>query len=129
MKKRLPYITGFLFFTAVEFAIGIFCHDNWIRYYFGDVVVVWVVYLFIKSMIPDKINSYFLAGGVLAFSVLTEFLQKIHIVDILGIENRFLRILIGTSFAVEDIWCYIAGTAVTFLLIFIKNEYYSRKYE
>ena len=129
MKKRLPYIIGFLLFVALEFAIGIFCHDNWIRYYFGDVVVEWVLYLFIRSIIPDKINSYALAGGVLGFSLLTEFLQKIHIADILGIKNRFLRILIGTSFAVEDIWCYIIGTAVICLLIFIKNEYYSRKSE
>ena len=47
------------------------------------------------------------------FAVCVEILQYFRIVEVLGVENNaFLRTLIGTSFAWEDILCYAAGGAV-----------------
>lgn len=124
MKKR--YITGFLLLLAVEILIALFVHDNFIRPYIGDVIVVWVVYCFVKIFLP-KINSYLTAAGVMIFAFIVEFLQYIHIVDILGLGDiKFFRVLIGTSFSTVDLLCYAVGTAVTIMLIFITGKVHGR---
>ena len=122
MKTRLPYIIGFILLVAVEVCIGVFYFSHFIRSYVGDVIIVWVLYCLFRSFVPRKFNSYGVALGILAFSFAVEFLQKAHIADILGIENKLLRIIIGTSYAAEDLWCYAAGTAVTILGIFISGK-------
>ncbi len=119
MKARLPYIIGFVLLVAAEVCIGVFYFNFFIRAYIGDVIVVWVLYCLFRSFVPKKFSSYGVALGILAFSFAVEFLQKFRIADVLGIENQFLRIIIGTSYAPEDLLCYAAGTAVTILEIFI----------
>ena len=127
MRDRLPYIIGFLLLTAVEVVIGVFEFNHFIRSYIGDVIIVWVLYCLFRSFAPKKFNSYAVAMGILAFSFVVEFLQKAHIADVLGVENKLLRIIIGTSYATEDLWCYAAGTAVTLLEIFIFQKLSSRR--
>lgn len=122
MKKRIPYIAGFALLLVIEVLIALFIHGGFIRFYMGDVIVVWVIYCFMKMLFPE-INGYFTALGVMIFAFVTEFLQYIHIVDILGLGNiQFFRTLIGTSFSVVDLVCYAVGTVVTVVLIFIKNK-------
>lgn len=123
MKKRIPYIAGFVALFIVEVLIALFVHGGFVRFYLGDVIVVWVIYCFVKIIFPE-INSYLTAVGVMIFAFLVEFLQYIRIVDILNIGNiTFFRVLIGTSFSVVDLLCYTAGTAVTMLAIFLHVRY------
>ncbi|MDE6833713.1 MAG: DUF2809 domain-containing protein [Ruminococcus sp.] len=123
MKKRIPYITGFFLFLITEVLIALFIHGGFIRNYFGDVIVVWVVYCFVKMFHVEQ-NSYITALGVLIFSFLVEFLQYIHIVDILGLGNiKFFRVLIGTSFSFIDLLCYLTCTLVTIVIIFLKSKF------
>lgn len=130
MKKRIPYILGFLLLTAVEVFIALFVHDRIIRPYIGDVIVVWVVYCFVQIFLGGRLNSYAVAAGVLVFAFIVEFLQLIHIVDILGLgDSAFFRTLIGTGFTVIDLFCYAAGTLVTFLGIWIYGTLSKRRKE
>ena len=122
MKARLPYIAGFLLLLGVEICIGMFYFSKFIRAYMGDVIVVWVIYCLFRSFVPRKFNSCAVAVGILVFSFAVEFLQKIHIADVLGVKIELLRIIIGTSYAPEDLWCYAAGTAVTLLQISCTNN-------
>lgn len=123
MKKRIPYITGFFLLLIVEVLIAIFIHGGFIRNYMGDVIVVWVVYCFVKMFLINA-NNYLTAIGVMIFAFLVEFLQYIHIVDILGLGDiTFFRVLIGTSFSVIDLVCYSVGTAVTLTVIFLHAKY------
>ena len=119
MKARLPYIIGFLLLVAAEVCIGVFYFNFFIRAYVGDVIIVWVLYCLFRSFVPKRFSSYGIAVGILVFSFAVEFLQKAHFADILGVENKLLRIIIGTSYATEDLWCYVAGTAVTILEIWL----------
>ncbi|MBR0512550.1 MAG: DUF2809 domain-containing protein [Ruminococcus sp.] len=119
MKARLPYIIGFVLLVAAEVCIGVFYFNFFIRAYIGDVIVVWVLYCLFRSFVPKKFSSYGVALEILAFSFAVEFLQKLRIADVFGIKNELLRIIIGTSYAAEDLLCYAAGTAVTILEIFI----------
>lgn len=122
MKKRIPYMVGFFLLLAVEVLIALFLHGGFIRYYMGDVIVVWVVYFLVKIFLVNA-DGYRTAIGVMIFAFAVEFLQYINIVDILGLGNiTFFRVLIGTSFSVIDLICYSAGTAFTMLVIFLHNK-------
>lgn len=123
MTKRIPYIIGFFLLLIVEVLIALFISGGFIRNYMGDVIVVWAVYCFVKIFLV-KTNSYITALGVMIFAFIVEFLQYIHIVDIIGLGNiTFFRVLIGTSFSVIDLICYSVGTAMTIILIFLKSKF------
>lgn len=123
MKKRLPYIILLLLIIGVEVVIALTQHGNWIRYYLGDVIVVWAVYCLVQSVLGGKNNHYAVHLGVMGFAFVVEFLQYIHIVDLIGLGHiQFFRTLIGTSFAVEDLWSYAIGTAIGCVGTFIYKK-------
>lgn len=122
MKKRLPYIIIFVIIFIIETLIALFVHDDFVRPYIGDVIVIWLVYCFAQIILAKRFSSYAVAFGVMIFAFLVEFLQKMRIVDVLGIDSPILRTIIGTSYANADLICYAAGTAVTLLGIFIYNR-------
>ncbi|MDE6788627.1 MAG: DUF2809 domain-containing protein [Ruminococcus sp.] len=113
MKKRLPYIILLVLIIAIEVIIALTQHGNWLRDYGGDVIVVWAVYCLVQSVLGGKNNHYVVHICVLAFAFVVEFLQKIHIVDLIGLGHiQFFRILIGTGFSVIDLLAYTIGTAI-----------------
>lgn len=114
MKKKWIYFIVFLILLAVEFYIGIFVHDHFIRPYVGDVIVVVVLYFLIRSIFPEK--PAFLCLWIFLFAVFVEVTQIFPLVDLLGIKNRFIRIVMGTSFAWKDVIAYIAGSVVNLVM-------------
>ena len=114
MKFRLIYLIIFIFLVAVEICIACFVHDSFIRPYGGDIIVVWVIYCLIQAILGGKNNHSIVALGCMLFAFFVEFLQKINIVDLLGLGHvRFIRVLVGTTFSVSDLLCYAIGTGVT----------------
>ena len=114
MKKRFFYLIATLILLIIEVLIALYVHDDFIRPYVGDAIVVIVIYTFIRIFMPEKCRLLPLFIFILAVAV--EILQGIHIVDILGVtNNQFLRILIGTSFDVKDILCYGVGCILLWL--------------
>ena len=108
MKKRLIYALATIILIAVEVLIALFVHDNFVRPYIGDVIVVVVVYCFARIIIPEKVHL--LPLYVFLFAVMVEVLQYFHIVDLLGLGNStFFRVLIGGVFDWKDILCYGVG--------------------
>ncbi|MBQ7591375.1 MAG: DUF2809 domain-containing protein, partial [Clostridia bacterium] len=65
----------------------------------------------VRIVIPDR--CVWLSGAVFLFAVIVEVSQIFPLCDVLGIENRLIRTLMGTSFAWGDIIAYLAGCAVT----------------
>lgn len=111
MKKRLWYVLATLLLLSVEICIALFVHDRIIRPYVGDILVVIVLYTFVKIIFPS--GHWLLPLWIFMFAAVVEFLQLIHIADLLKINSRFLRILIGSSFDVKDIVCYAVGCGLT----------------
>ncbi len=108
---RKKYFLGFMIFLFIEIFIALYVRDNFIRPYLGDILVVVVIYFFVKSIYPYKIKN--LPLYIFLFSTMTEFLQYINIVEILGLSDySFFRILIGTVFDVKDIICYGIGCII-----------------
>lgn len=110
-KKRAFYAAAFLILLAIEVLIALFVHDRFVRPYLGDVIVVIVVYCFVRIWEPKRFRL--LPLWVFCFAVCVEILQYVRIVEILGVQdNAFLRTVIGTSFSWGDILCYAAGCVV-----------------
>ena len=108
MKKRILYLTATIVLLIIEVLIALYVHDDFVRPYVGDMLVVVVVYTFVRIFIPERIRL--LPLWVFIFAVAVEILQWFHIVDLLGLtDNRFFRVLIGGVFDVKDILCYAVG--------------------
>ena len=102
-------ITVLLIF--IEVLIALFVDDAFIRPYFGDMLVVIVLYAFVRIFLPR--GHRLLPLYIFAFAVMVEVLQYFHIVDILGLGgSRFFRTLIGGVFDWKDIGCYATGCLV-----------------
>ena len=120
---RIVYAVLFLLLLAVEIFIGMYVRDSFVRPYIGDLLVVILLWALVRIFIPYK--AVWLSGAIFVFSVLVELSQLIPLVDFLGIKNRLIRVLMGTSFAYGDLFAYAAGcaiTAVVDIMMFRKKE-------
>lgn len=103
---------GILF--LIEVCIALFVHDHIIRPYIGDVLVVILIYSFLRSFLNGPVWA--LALFTLLFSYLIETLQYFKFVELLGLDrDGIARVVLGTSFAWMDILCYTVG--IIFILV------------
>ena len=112
----------FILLFLTETAIALWVRDAFIRPYLGDVLVILLIYYFVKSFLP--LPTAVVATATLLFAFLIEYLQYMNCISILGLEkNKIAHTVLGASFAWEDIGCYVAG----FLLIFPLENYRNKK--
>ncbi len=121
--KRIFYLIIFILLIVVETLIALYVHDDFIRPYIGDIIVVIVLYSFVRIFIPEKCNL--LPFYIFIFSVAVEVMQYFKIINILGLQNNnFARVIIGSVFDLKDIACYGIGSLILGLYeIFIKDKY------
>lgn len=106
-RKRLLNLAVFLTLLLMETLIALFVHDGFVRPYVGDVLVVAVVYFFLRIFIPEKYP--WLPAAVFAFAVTVEGLQYFHLAERLGITSPVLRTVLGSVYDTKDIVCYGVG--------------------
>ncbi|WP_297510380.1 DUF2809 domain-containing protein [Flavobacterium sp.] len=103
----------FIAFLCAEIAITLWVSDTFIRPYLGDVLVIFLLFYFVKSGVNKP--TAVVATACLLFALIIEFLQSIDCISLLGLEhNAIARAVLGTSFAWADIGCYFIG----FLFLF-----------
>ena len=132
MKKRLRIVYAGITLTIFicEVYIALFVRDDFIRPYFGDVLVTVLLCCFARAFFPLADNYSIKTKAVWAvpvsiflFSVFIEFCQYFNYVERLGLGNiEFFRIVMGTGFALKDIWCYASGCIAFFVI-----EYFVRR--
>lgn len=106
----------------VEVLIALFVKDRFVRPYLGDVLVVILMYSFLKSFL--QLPVVLVTIGVLSFAFIIEFLQYIRIVETLRLERSvMISTVIGTSFAWLDVLAYVAGA----LIILFTENYLTEK--
>jgi len=106
--SRIKYLVAFIIFFITEVLIAVYVHDDFIRPYVGDILVVILLYCFIKIFVPYKVKLMTLY--IFIFSAFVEILQYFKLVEMLGLQdNRFARIVIGSVFDWKDILCYGVG--------------------
>lgn len=110
---RYFLLTIILFVTEV--LIALYVHDNFIRPYFGDTLVVLLIYCFVKSFVNTPVVKTAIA--VLLFSYLIETLQYLNFISMVGLEHSAIaRVVLGTSFAWIDMLAYTIGILLILLL-------------
>ena len=105
--NRNYFILTILLFL-IETAIALYLHDNFIRPYFGDFLVVILLYCFVKSFV--NVSVWVAAGLVLLFSFAIEISQYFNAVEKLGLQHyKIATVVLGNSFAWMDLLAYILG--------------------
>lgn len=109
----------FLFIT--EILIACYVHDAIIRPYIGDLLVVILLYTFIRAFLNTPTIQTAIA--VLLFSYFIETMQYFNVVRLLGMQDsNTARTIIGVSFEWIDIIAYTAGIALV-----LATEYITRR--
>lgn len=111
------YFLASVLLLFIEIGIAMFVHDRFIRPYIGDVLVVILMYCFVKSFFNLPVLP--LSIAVFLFSCVIEVLQFFKLVNLLGLQHsKLAKIILGSAFEWNDILAYLGG----FLLI-IAFEY------
>ncbi|NIF05754.1 DUF2809 domain-containing protein [Chryseobacterium sp. Tr-659] len=113
-------LTIFIFLVEVLIATKLE-HIFFVRAYLGDVIVVILLYTFVKSFIHT--NDQKLILGILIFSFMVEFAQYFNIAERLGFRpGSLMYIVIGNSFSWIDIVCYGVGCLLLYFGIQMKKK-------
>nr|WP_315031604.1 DUF2809 domain-containing protein [uncultured Chryseobacterium sp.] len=121
LKFSLKYFVLTLIIFLVEVLIATKLKDIFfVRAYLGDVIVVMLLYTFIKSFIQVN-NNEKLILGILIFSCMIEFAQYFNIAEKLGFKpGSVMYIVIGNSFSWIDILCYAIGCLLLYVGVKMK---------
>ena len=120
-KKRIIYLFVTFILFGIELLIALFVHDKFIRPYVGDVLVVVLIYTFMRIFLPEGVRL--LPLYIFLFAAGVEVLQYFRIVEVLGLsDNRILSVVIGSVFDWKDIVCYGVGCVVLGVYEFIKEK-------
>lgn len=116
MLRFNPRFFGYtLVLFVIEVLIAVYVHDNFVRPYVGDYLVVMLLYCALRTLInasPLKI-----ALAVLLFAYFIELLQYFHLVDRLGLAgNTVARTVIGYGFEWLDLLAYTLGVISILML-------------
>jgi len=121
VKINFNYLALTFVLFVTEVLIALYVNDSFIRPYGGDILVVMLIYCFIKSFFDIKVWKA--AAGVLLFSFAIETLQYFQIVSRLHLENsKIARTVIGSSFSWADIGCYIVGIIMVISVEMLFNK-------
>lgn len=92
-----------------------FVKDTFIRPFFGDVLVVMLLFSFVKIFSKD--NSIKIAIAVLLFAYMIEILQYFNFIEILGIQdNKIARVVLGATFDWLDLVAYTLGVIFSMVI-------------
>ena len=111
MKKRLICAGAFAAVLGTEVLIALFVHDSFVRPYLGDVLAVVCVYLLARIFLQHK--PRYLSIFVTAFAFVVELVQLTPLSDVLPSP---LSVIVGGTFDLTDLLCYLIGGAGCFLL-------------
>ncbi len=117
MLFNRKYLLLFILLFFVEVYIALYVHDDIIRPYGGDTLVVILIYFFIRTFFQLPVIKT--AVAIFLFACCIEVAQYLNIVDLLHLQNnKIASVVIGTSFAWLDILAYFIGTLA---IIFVKQ--------
>ena len=92
---------------AAEIYIAICVKGGFVRHYAGDVLAVILLYASARAIFSEPPLN--LPLKIFAFAAALELVQYFGVVQILGIENKILKVMIGGTFDFADLLCYAAG--------------------
>lgn len=120
-KKRTFYIISALILFLIECIIALFVHDRIVRPYIGDLLVVILIYMTVRSFVPKGV--VLLPLYIFIFAVIVEILQFVNVVGLLRVSDKAVaRTIIGTQFSWIDIIMYAIGCLMTWIMQTLINK-------
>lgn len=108
---KISYFIAFISIFFIEILIAKYLHDQFVRGFIGDVLVVILIYCFCQTFI--KADHKKIALGVFLFACCVEILQAFNFVKLLHLENNKLAsIVLGSTFDWKDILAYFVGFVI-----------------
>ena len=105
----------------IEIGIATFIPGGFIRHFFGDFLVVIMLYCLIMSIF--KIRPLVAAWMVLIIATLIELGQYFKILERLQMQdNKLATIVFGNTFSYGDLIAYLLGII---LIVILENKYNS----
>lgn len=113
-QARLRYSGLFLLLLGTEVYIALYVHDNFVRPYLGDVLVVVLLWSGARVLWPRGLP--WLPGAAAGLACAVEAGQYFGLVDRLRLGHiPFFRVLLGSVFDWADLLCYLAGGGIALL--------------
>jgi len=109
-RTRLAFLATAVLILAAEIYIAICVKGGFVRHYAGDVLAVVLLYALARAAF--SVPPLNLPLKIFAFAAALELAQYFGAVQILGIENKILKVMIGGTFDFADLLCYAAGCAL-----------------
>ena len=106
-RTRLAFLAAAILILAVEIYIAICVKGGFVRHYAGDVLAVILLYALARAIF--SVPPLNLPLKIFAFAAALELAQYFGAVQILGIENKILNVMIGGTVDFADLLCYAAG--------------------
>ena len=106
-RTRLAFLAAAVLILAVEIYIAICVKGGFVRHYAGDVLAVILLYSLAQAIF--SVPPLNLPLKIFAFAAALELAQYFGAVQILGVENKILKVMIGGTFDFTDLLCYAAG--------------------
>lgn len=118
--KRKYFLAAILLFL-VEVFIAVYVRDQIVRPYIGDLLVVMLLYCFLKSFVDLSVEA---AGFlVLVFAYVVEFFQFLDILSFLGLQdNAIAGVVLGSQFEWADMLAYTLGLLFIFFIEEFRNK-------
>ena len=112
---KVKYLIICCVILILEITIALFVNDQFIRPIFGDYLASILVFYLLATFLKKDLNKIALLS--LLISYIIEFLQYIHILELLNLDKiKILNILLGNSFSWTDMLAYTLGI-LTIVLI------------
>ena len=106
-RTRLAFLAATVLILAAEIYIAICVKGGFVRHYAGDVLAVVLLYALARAIFSVPPSN--LPLKIFAFAAVLELAQYLGAVQILGVENKILKVMIGGTFDFADLICYAAG--------------------
>jgi hypothetical protein len=112
---KIKYLIICCSILIIEITIALFINDQFIRPIFGDYLASILVFYVLATFLKTELNKIAILS--LLISYIIEFLQYIHILELLHLDKiKILNILLGNSFSWTDMLAYTLGIMTVVLI-------------
>ncbi|WP_423903925.1 DUF2809 domain-containing protein [Campylobacter showae] len=125
VRTRLAFLVVAVLILAVEIYIAVCVNGGFVRHYLGDVLAVILLYVLARAIFSVTPSN--LALKIFAFAVALELAQYFGAVQILGIESKILKVMIGGTFDLTDLLCYAVGCVLVGIYEKFESKIWQRR--
>lgn len=107
LQTRLAFLAVAGVILTAEIYIAVCVKGGFVRHYAGDVLAIILLYALARAIFSVTPSN--LALKIFAFAAALEIAQYFGAVQILGIENKILKVMIGGTSDLADLLYYAVG--------------------